>query len=463
MRLTAVEELASYPSVIAADVDAMDELFGVVLNTRPDVNLVYRLDSEGIMLYHYPVGPGSTLGTDFSFRDYYQSALTSTQPLVSKGRISPTTEQAVATAVMPIWSADGHFLGLVGTNIKLESLSNTLSEIVSEHQAEEGLQLAILDSSAQIIAYPDPDLLLHPASDLIPDIYERVLAGESGTVTTTDHNDEERLYTYAPIPEIGWGVIISRPTVTAFATQIFLRRIVIVAAATFVLIGLFFWRTLTLRVITPDRAPGADQRSHWLEQTHPTGRSRDPRMHKPERSDQVGHLTRSILKMEELIADRMKEQSTLLETSTAVVSSLDLQTVLDRILEQASRLLDVRMSAIIALDEQGGVFRIRASRGLSSQFAEQLTIQPSEPSSVTMRALHAREPIQVSDTETDPSFKPQRPRARAEGYQGYSGRAAQHTIRPSFCPAGFSSEASRILSQRNSIALKLCQPGYHGN
>ena len=414
--LVAVEELTRYPEVVSADIEGMDALFSVFLNTRPDVNLVYRLDENGIMLYHYPVGPGSTLGTDFSFRDYFQSALKSEKPLVSKGRISPTTEQAVATAVMPIWSEDGRFLGLVGTNIKLESLSNTLSEIVSEHQAAEGLQLAILDSSAQIIAYPDPELLLHPAGDLIPSIYKRVLAGQSGTVTTTDRNDEERLYTYAPIQEIGWGVIISRPTATAFATQIFLRRIVIVAAATFVLIGLFFWWMLSLRVVTP------------IERLAPTSvaigmnkpiRSEDREIleKQAKRNDQVGELTRAILKMEELIADRMKEQSTLLETSTAVVSSLDLKTVLERILEQASRLLDVRMSAIIALDEQVGVFRIQASRGLSSQFAEQLTIQPTEPSSVTMRALHSREPIQVSDTETDPSYKPQRPRARAEGYR----------------------------------------------
>jgi signal transduction histidine kinase len=34
-----------------------------------------------------------------------------------------------------------------------------------------------------------------------------------------------------------------------------------------------------------------------------------------------------------------------------------------------------------------------------------------------MRALHAREPIQVSDTETDPSYTQQRPRSRAEGYR----------------------------------------------
>ena len=415
--LTAVEELSKHPGVIASDVETMHELFGVILNTRPEVNLVYRLDADGIMLYHYPEELGSTLGIDFSFREYFQSARTSKQPLVSKGRISPTTEQAVATAVMPIWSMDGHFLGLVGTNIKLESLSKTLSEIVPKYQIAEGMQLAILDSSAQIIAYPDPEILLRPASDLIPDIYERVLVGESGTITTPDHNDEQRLYTYAPIPDIGWGVIISRPTASAFATQIFLRRIVIIAAGTFVLIGLFFWRTLNMRVITP------------IERLAPTSEAIGlNKLIRPEdreileaqagRRDQVGHLTRSILKMEELIADRIKEQSTLLETSSAVVSSLDLRIVLDRILDQASRLLDVRMSAIIALDEQAGVFRIRASRGLSSQFAEQLTIQPSdEPSSVTMRALHAREPIQVSDTETDPTYKPQRPRARAEGYR----------------------------------------------
>ena len=45
--LAAVEQLANYPGVIAADEDVMDNLFGVILNTRPDVNLVYRLDADG--------------------------------------------------------------------------------------------------------------------------------------------------------------------------------------------------------------------------------------------------------------------------------------------------------------------------------------------------------------------------------------------------------------------------------
>jgi ABC-type transporter Mla subunit MlaD len=72
------------------------------------------------------------------------------------------------------------------------------------------------------------------------------------------------------------------------------------------------------------------------------------------RHDQIGHLIRSIMRMKSSIAERMQEQATLLETSTTFVSTLDQQTVLDRILEQMGRLLSIQMYAIIALDEEKG-------------------------------------------------------------------------------------------------------------
>ncbi len=420
--LKAAEGLARYPGVVEADREEMEKMFSALLNTRSDINLVYRLDAHGIMLYHYPVGPGSTVGTDFSHRDYFQRALLTDQSLVSQGRISPTTNQAVATAVMPLWSGDGQFLGLVGANIKLESLSQTLSKIISEHHSAEALQIVITDSSGQIIAHPDPSMLLHPIRDLVPEEVTRALIADAGHPSLSsayiaqDLNGQERLYTYAPIAEINWGVMISRPTSSAFATQIFLRQIVLIATVTFILIGLFFWGALTLRVIVPiERLAPASEAIGMNRPLAPEERAAIEKQAR--RADQIGHLTRSILEMEKSIADRLKEQATLLETGTAVVSSLDLPTVLDRILEQVSRLLDVRMSAIVALDQASGAFRIRASRGLSKQFAEQLTIQPNEPSSATLRALRAREPIQVSDTETDPSYAPRRLRARAEGYR----------------------------------------------
>ena len=414
--LSVVQGLAGEPEVIHADIPRMDELFRIILQTSPDINLVYRLDADGIMVYHYPEGPTSTVGDDFSIRNYYKRALATDQPLVSEGRISPTTNQAVATAVMPIWSAEGEFLGLVGANIRLESLSQTLTAIISEHQSEEGLQVTILDSADQIIAHPDPEYLLQPAGRLIPNDYLFNFDGRSHSQTMDSIEGEERLYTHAPVADIDWEVVVSRPTSAAFATQIILRQIVLVAAATFLLIGLFFWATLTLRVIRPierlgpiSEAIGLNQPISPQEQQHLQTESA--------RHDQIGHLIRSILHMKDSIAERIKEQATLLETSTAVVSTLDPETVLDRILEQMGRLLSIKMYAVISLDEENGSFRIRAGRGLSKQFIEQLSIQPTEPDAVTIRSLHAREPIQVSDTETDPSYAVRRQRARAEGYR----------------------------------------------
>jgi PAS domain S-box-containing protein len=414
--LKAVEQLSLYPEVVQADPGGMKQLFSVVLNTHPDVNLVYRLDARGVMLYHYPEGPGSTVGTDFSFREYFQRALGTDRPLVSEGRISPTTNEAVATAVMPIWTKGGQFLGLVGINIKLESLSKTLSAITSEHQAEEGLQVVILDSNYQVIASPDSSLLLQPASGLLPNIYTGASTGAGNSQIIHSPGGEERLYTHALISNIHWEVIVSRPTSAAYATQIILQRITAIAAATFILIGLFFWGTLSVRVINPiERLAPISEAIGMNQPIRPEEREHLKRLAR--RRDQIGHLIRSILRMEDSIADRMKEQATLLETSTAVVSSLDLQIVLDRILEQMGRLLKVERCAIIALDEQRGVFRVRAGRGLSKRYTEQLSIQPSEPDSVTMRALHAREAIYVADTETDPTYVNRRVIARSEGYR----------------------------------------------
>ncbi|MEO8358345.1 MAG: ATP-binding protein [Chloroflexota bacterium] len=414
--LSTVEGLSKYPGVIQADDAGMEEIFGVITNTSPDINLVYRLDANGIMSYHYPIGPTTTVGDDFSFRGYFQQALQTNQPLVSEGRISPTTDQAVATAVMPIWSTDKKFLGLVGANIRLESLSATLTAVISQHQTEEGLQVTILDSADQIIAYPDSGFLLQPAGDIIPKSYLINFDGTSHSQIVNAPDGEERLYTHAPVSDIDWEVIVSRPTAAAFATQIMLQRIVQVAAATFLLIGLFFWVMLTLRVIRPierlapiSEAIGLNQPISEQDQRHLQSESN--------RDDQIGHLIRSIIRMKDSIAERMQEQATLLETSTAVVSTLNPETVLNRILEQMGRLLSIKMYAVISLDEENGNFRIQAGRGLSQQFIEQLSIQPTEPDAVTIRALHAKEPIQVSDTETDPSYIVRKQRARAEGYR----------------------------------------------
>lgn len=415
--LQTVAQLAQNPDVIAVDREGMAALFADVTLARSDVSLISRLGPGGVLLYHYPTGPGSMLGLDSSFRDYFQAALRTNQPVVSKGFVSPPTRQPVATTAMAVYDESGQFIGVVATDIRLQSLSDTLATIAREHQPEEQLQVLIVDSSGRVIAHPDSSFLLNDMNPILPEVIQAVLSGHSGNLIRPLRNEEESLYSYVPVPSAGWGVIVSRPTTVAFATPRAFRRVVLAAIVVFGVIGLFFWLALSRQVIRPlgqlaDFSRLVGRRHGRLQpeeeaQLIPLSR----------RSDQLGHLAHSFITMARNIEKRFVELSTLLETSRTVVASLDVTEVINSILEQVQRLLDVERCAIVALDEQAGEFRIRASRGLSAQYVSQLCIAPSEPGSPSMRALRSQSPVQIVDTEIDRSYREFRIRARAEGHR----------------------------------------------
>ncbi|MBL6981126.1 MAG: GAF domain-containing protein [Anaerolineales bacterium] len=412
--MRAARELGSFDGVKEIDTEAMRSLFETIMSARPDVNLVYRLNQQGFMIYHFPEGPRTTVGDDFSFRDYFQRALITTNPLISKGRISPTTQQPVATAVMPLWNTMGEFLGVVATNIKLEALSQTLVKISQEYDPEEGFEVFIIDGSRQIIAHSDPEKLLGIVPDSQSFITDPLLLGRVDTVIGLDEQGVERLYSFVPVSGAGWGVIVSRPSAKAFETPRTFFQGILIVLLIFVVVGMSYWWGLSRMIIQPlgnlaaySRIIGEDEQA--------TDEQFEIFRELANRPDQVGNLTRSLMGMERDIEARLKELSTLLETSAAVVSTLDPQMVLNRILRQVERLLDVKMSAIVALDEQNGVFRVQASRGLSNTYVEQISIDPSEPQSVTITALRSGQPTQVSDTET--SDAKQRNEGREEGYR----------------------------------------------
>lgn len=403
----AVEAFARMPAVVEMDLGGMEKAFGTGAAARQDINLFYRLDADGIMIFHYPTGPGSTVGVDFSFREYFQAALVSEGPVFSKGRISPTTERPVATVVMPIRAADGRFDGVVATNLELQRLTQTL--VVIGQDPERGVQVAIVDATGQIIAHSRPEeYLLEKALDTLPGV-PQVLAGERGSLIAHDPEGREWLYSYAPIPTAGWGVVVQRPTKIAFAASRAFHRGLLLAIALITLGAALFWGALTRQVIRP-----LEQLTHFSQVGGQHTRSeREARASLDRlalRRDQVGDLARTLLR-------RLTELETLLETSTAVVSSLDTQQVLDSILEQVQRLLGVDTCAVLVQDEATGQLTVRASRGLSEQYVQGLRLDASTRQAPAWRAIDSGQPIQVADVEADLALVDLLPLVRAEGYR----------------------------------------------
>ncbi len=421
--LGAARRLGADPSVLHGNIAAMQPLFEALSQSRPEVNLVYRLNAKGIMIYHYPRGSDvawSTIGLDFSFRPYFQKARNTHLPFFSRGRISPTTNEPVVTAIMPLWEGNT-FRGVLGINVSLNALSLALQQIAQTHPPSENFTIFIVDSEGNIVAssnlqHPRPgEGLLDNITALAPAFAD--LPGSDRTTTLLLHvHDKDTLYAYTPIPSVKWGVLVGRSAASAFNTVSAFRHATHLALALVVVAGLLFWVALSRQVLGPLEELAAYSRHIGQEGPHPPPERRTLET-LTRRTDQVGHLARTLLRMEADIAARMQELHTLLETSAAVASTLDSRTVLARILAQVERLLDVEKCAIIAWDEQRQAFIAKASRGLSPQYAERLVIGRDEFNSLTLRALQANRPLQISDTETDPTATAIRPRARAEGYR----------------------------------------------
>jgi hypothetical protein len=133
------------------------------------------------------------------------------------------------------------------------------------------------------------------------------------------------LYSFVPVPSVGWGVVVSRPTAVAFATPSLFRRAALAAIAVFLVGGTLFWLGLARYVIWPLERLTNFSQSIGQNQVFSPGASRKRWPGSRKRPDQLGHLTRSMQRMQQSIEARLNELSTLLETSAAVVSTLDLQ------------------------------------------------------------------------------------------------------------------------------------------
>lgn len=409
----AVEYLARQPGVLAADPDQMAALFQTIDETNPDYNLIYRLDQDGSMIFHYPAGVRSTVGDNFSFRQYFQQSQTLQAPFVSVGRLSPTTDKPVVTVVMPLRNNVGHYLGIVGINLELQALSQTLSNVVLQQDAKPHLNITLIDPHGNILASLEPALLLKNFDMVFPNLSAGSFPLAAGNRVELDANNQEQLLSFAAVAETEWLAVVSRPTNVAFAALDRFQRGFLLLMVFYLGLGVLSWLVLSKRLIQPLQTITAYIQHRPLEPpprhilVHPLAQYGD-------RPDQIGQLGQSVIDMERVIAARMDELTTLLETSAAVTSSLDVDTVLNSILVQVEQILKVDKSAIATYDDRSQRFTISVSRGLSRDYIERTFLAHSRVR-LAWQALDRNEPVQLIDLERDEQPEQIAPGALAEG------------------------------------------------
>ncbi len=254
--LRAATEIDSELSITQAardlDLKQLSSIFANASHAHPDISLYLVCDPSGNMIMNYPFSQ-STIGQKFSFREYFQKALKSASPIISSGRIDTTTDAYVVSVANRIMNDKGRVVGVMITNLSLDKLTSHLYTIHQRLSPSSEVGLWVIDHEGQTIATTKGIFaFLNLPEDYAGLILasHHALQGKAGNLITHAQT-RDWLYSYVPIPEDGWAIVVQRPTDVTFATLTDFQHGLIAALALLILGASFFWLMMHRRIISP--------------------------------------------------------------------------------------------------------------------------------------------------------------------------------------------------------------------
>src|SRR6266496_5949748 len=375
---------------------AIVSLFQAFEAARNDVDQVYWLDPVGALVVSCPPLPGKCqdkLNAEFSPQGVIQRALTEPgpvfEPVFEVGAVVEPTFNAGVIIAYPVHARGGKRVGFVAASFSLAKLSNPLEAVVNAQQ-EQGrrLMISIIDDGGKLIATPDHKQILFTVLNELPGA-DQALQGYAASHQGLGPDGRDWLFSAVPVPHVGWAVVVQRPTGEALAVITQFQFWLLITALLFAIGGLLFCLLLLGRVIRPLHTLAIEH------QALPASEQSIP-VHATvlaERFDEVGHLARSLVRLERDGLKKLAELRTLLETSNAVVRSLEPHAVVGKIIHEVRRLVDVQAAAVLLRDEHG-VLHVLESSGLSEHYDHSLSLSPEQVSSPPVQALREGKPVQ---------------------------------------------------------------------
>lgn len=201
------EEKPLRAATLAADRMTLAGEVASIRRHSPDFASVLVLDSRGISLAN-SLDP-SVVGRDFSQRDYFQGVLRTRQPYISPvPYVGAATRVPTLAIAAPIWGPGREPAGVLAGTFTLEFLSRLLAP--ARIPAAGDGEIYLVSPSGVILAHTNPSK--RTSAVAAPDAGAReALAGRRGAIRWTDESGEIQLGVFAPLPEVGWGLVYTRP------------------------------------------------------------------------------------------------------------------------------------------------------------------------------------------------------------------------------------------------------------
>jgi signal transduction histidine kinase len=320
-------ELSTAQAARDLDLKQLASVFANAFHAHPDINLYFVCDPSGKMIINYPISP-NTIGQNFSSSDYFQEALKSDAPFISSGSISAITDTYVVSIAARIRNDKGRIVGVMVINLSLDKLTSRLNTVHQRLSPSSEVGLWVIDHKGQTIATTkgifafldlpeDYDGLILAAHD--------ALQGKAGNFIT--HGQTRNwLYSYVPIPEEGWAIVVQRPTDVTFAALTNFQHGLMVALGLLILGASFFWFMMHRRVISPltrlAKAVSQIQPDQPIQVMHTDLLDKDRG-----RRDEIGNLVAAFSAMEREIRSHFQKSDETIQaqfyTLDAIMRSMD--------------------------------------------------------------------------------------------------------------------------------------------
>jgi signal transduction histidine kinase len=315
---------------------------------------------------------------------------------------------------VPIERFAGDVVGVLLAEVNLKYIW----EVISQIKLGKTGYAYVVSRDGDLIAHPDISLVLQKRSlDQLGQV-QAALAGAPGPLAAQVNLAGQKVFpAYAPIPDLGWAVLVERAASEAYAPlYASIMRTAILLLFGLLLAVLASW-TIGRRVVRPIQVLregatriGAGALNHRIHIE--TGDELQALAE--EFNHMAAQLQESYAGLEQRVEERTYELAEALEQQTAtsdvlrVISSspMDLQPVYRIILENATRLCEANIAALFLYD--GEVLHAAAHHNSTPAFAAHLDRAPRAPSHRTTTRLAAleRRMVHVPDLLSEASFSP---------------------------------------------------------
>lgn len=171
------------------------------IKENPDVTYAY-LGTKNKDMYIYPAAD-MPAGYDPTARPWYQDAVSKSGFVWTEPYVDAVTGDLIISAAKPIYDQQNQFVGVVGLDISLE----TLSKFVNNIQVGKMGYVTLIDKNGNIMTHVNPDFIGKPVP--VSELAEAIAKEKQGNVDYAMEEDgvmEQKFAVFNTLDRLGWRV-----------------------------------------------------------------------------------------------------------------------------------------------------------------------------------------------------------------------------------------------------------------